>query len=122
MFNRFRQRAGANPLTWISPNRRLLRLFNFSLLLFAALAVALAAALENSVDVFAAALEAHAETGVKSDAELRESFDAAARRALAAAGQAKAGGGVSGLMARARSRKYSGDHSLITWWWLARWS
>lgn len=50
-----------------------------------------------------AALETHAQTGVKSDAQLRENFDAAARRALAAAGQAEAGGGLSGIMARAKS-------------------
>ncbi|MFC2951437.1 mitofilin family membrane protein [Marinicaulis aureus] len=50
-----------------------------------------------------AALETHAQTGVKSDVQLRENFDAAARRALAAAGQAEAGGGLSGIMARAKS-------------------
>ncbi len=50
-----------------------------------------------------AALEAHAETGVATDAALRIGFDAAARKALAAAGQAEAGGGISGLMARAKN-------------------
>ncbi|WP_428407443.1 hypothetical protein [Hyphococcus sp.] len=49
------------------------------------------------------ALEAHAETGVATDAALRIGFDAAARKALAAAGQAQAGGGLSGLMARAKN-------------------
>ncbi len=51
----------------------------------------------------AAALEVHAETGVPSDAALRDGFDAAARSALAAAGQEKAGGGFAGLIARAQS-------------------
>ena len=50
-----------------------------------------------------ALLEAHAQTGVASDAQLRERFDVAARAALAAAGQAEAGGGFSGLMVRAKS-------------------
>ncbi len=49
------------------------------------------------------ALETHAQTGVKSDVQMRESFDAAARRALAAAGQSEAGGGLSGIFARAKS-------------------
>lgn len=51
----------------------------------------------------AAALEAHAETGVATEAALRIGFDAAARAALAAAGQEKAGGGVPGLVARAKN-------------------
>ncbi|GJL92691.1 COG4223 family protein [Hyphococcus sp.] len=51
----------------------------------------------------AAALEAHAEKGVASESAIRSRFDAAARAALAAAAQAKAGGGFAGLMARAQS-------------------
>jgi hypothetical protein len=51
----------------------------------------------------AAALATHAETGVPTAAALRVGFDAAAREALAAAGQAEAGGGFSGLMARAKN-------------------
>jgi hypothetical protein len=51
----------------------------------------------------AATLTAQAETGVATEAALRERFPAAARAALAAAGQEQAGGGVSGLVARAAS-------------------
>lgn len=51
----------------------------------------------------AAALEAHSETGVPNDATLRSRFDAAARAALAAAAQEKAGGGFAGVMARAQN-------------------
>ena len=50
-----------------------------------------------------ASLAAHAETGVATEAALRERFGAAARAALAAAEQERAGGGVAGLMARAKS-------------------
>ncbi len=48
-------------------------------------------------------LAASANAGVPTVTELRESFAAAARAGLAAAGQEKAGGGVSGLLARAQS-------------------
>lgn len=51
----------------------------------------------------ASALETHAETGVATESALRIGFDAAARAALAAASQEKAGGGVSGLIARAQN-------------------
>jgi hypothetical protein len=51
----------------------------------------------------AAALEAHAEQGVASESALRARFDAAARAALAAAAQEKAGGGFAGVMARTQS-------------------
>lgn len=61
------------------------------------------AAIEEFEPGAGAALEAHAETGVATDAALRIGFDAAARKALAAAGQAEAGGGISGLMARAKN-------------------
>ncbi len=50
-----------------------------------------------------AALDAYAASGVVSEAELRAGFDDAARAALAAAAQEKAGGGVAGLIARAQS-------------------
>lgn len=50
-----------------------------------------------------AALDAHAETGVATEAALRIGFDAAARAALAAAGQENAGGGLPGIVARAQS-------------------
>lgn len=61
------------------------------------------AAIEEFEPGASAALEAHAETGVATDAALRERFNAAARKALAAAGQEEAGGGLSGLLARAKS-------------------
>ncbi|MAW79126.1 MAG: hypothetical protein CMI63_02730 [Parvularcula sp.] len=61
------------------------------------------AAIEDFEPGAGAALEAHADTGVATNAALRISFDAAARKALAAAGQAEAGDGISGLMARAKN-------------------
>lgn len=61
------------------------------------------AAIEEFEPGAGAALEAHAETGVATNAALRIGFDAAARKALAAAGQAEAGDGISGLMARAKN-------------------
>ncbi|WP_425410662.1 mitofilin family membrane protein [Hyphococcus sp.] len=51
----------------------------------------------------AAALTPYAHEGVPTEAALREQFGPAARDALAAAGQEAAGGGVSGVLARARS-------------------
>jgi len=48
-------------------------------------------------------LEAHAKTGVATEAALRSRFDAAARAALSAAAMEKAGGGLSGLWARVKS-------------------
>lgn len=51
----------------------------------------------------ASILAPYAHDGVPADTELRASFGDAARAGLAAAGQEKAGGGVSGLVARAQS-------------------
>lgn len=51
----------------------------------------------------ASELAPHAHSGVPTDTALRESFGAAARQALAAAGQEEAGDGVSGVIARAKS-------------------
>ncbi len=50
----------------------------------------------------AARLAPYAQDGVPAETELRDSFGAAARKGLAAAGREQAGGGVSGLVARAQ--------------------
>ena len=41
IFNELRQAASFNPISWLSPNRTLLRILNFSIVLFAVLAVAI---------------------------------------------------------------------------------
>ncbi|WDI32940.1 mitofilin family membrane protein [Hyphococcus flavus] len=51
----------------------------------------------------ASKLAPYAHDGVPTEMELQEGFDAAARAGLAAAGLEKAGGGVSGVIARAQS-------------------
>ncbi|PQA88053.1 mitofilin family membrane protein [Hyphococcus luteus] len=60
------------------------------------------AAVEEFAPDAAAVLEPYAADGVATEAALRIGFDAAAREALAAAGQEKAGGGLKGLIARAQ--------------------
>lgn len=50
-----------------------------------------------------ATLSQHAQNGIPTITTLRNNFDAAARRAVSAAAQEKAGGGVAGLMARAKN-------------------
>ncbi|WP_411816941.1 mitofilin family membrane protein [Hyphococcus sp. DH-69] len=50
-----------------------------------------------------APLSRHAQTGIPTIAELRDRFDAAARKAIAADAQANAGSGVAGVMARAKN-------------------
>ncbi|MEX6632893.1 COG4223 family protein [Hyphococcus lacteus] len=50
-----------------------------------------------------ASLSTHAQSGIPTITTLRNNFDAAARRAVSAAAQEKAGGGVAGLVARAKN-------------------
>ena len=61
------------------------------------------AAIEEFEPRAAAALEAHAATGVATEAVLRSGFDVAARKALAASSLEEAGGGALGLMARVKN-------------------
>ena len=57
----------------------------------------------SQFDAAAGALEAHAQTGVATDADLRARFGAAARAALSAAALEEADSGPARLMARARN-------------------